>query len=841
MSPEGSTQRNSMPFVPESCEAVRAFLEAEDISVKAGQVCTSGHVLLALFTFANRAQVLLHEHHVDADVILAEMGDQMQEGRRTVMRLRDRAREIAVGTGAAEVDCLHVLIALTRLRNTFGYCLLQRAGTSITALRNIAVSYVTGNLPRRYRELGRSVRDTGPFVRTQTRSELPRGPVSVTPEVAVPLRSVLKPAVVSPIPDAGEHRGPPSPGASAARVESAKPRGASPKAPLDEVAPTLALLATDLTAQAAAGGLDMVLGRDHELEMLVDILGKRRANNPVLVGPPGVGKTAIVEGFAVKIARGEADVSHFHGRYVVALDTGSLVAGTSLRGSFSERLAAIKTEVALMGQNIIVFIDEVHRLIGAGSSGDGAQDAANELKTALARGEFPCIGATTEDEYKKYIEKDPALERRFTPIQIAEPSPDETIAIVEGGMAPYAAYHQVAYAVEALHAAVLLSHRFVTERRLPDKAFAVLDLAGSRARRRGEVRVGRLEVAQAVHEMSGVSVERLLDADGERLAQAEESLGACLVGHRSVIKAVCDVIRRGMAGFHGKRPLGSLLFLGPTGVGKTELVKILAGFLFGRRDAIVRFDMSELSEKHAVARLVGAQPGYVGYEEGGQLTEALRKRPFQIVLFDEMEKAHPDVLNLLLQILDEGHLSDSRGHRVSFANAVVVLTSNLGAAEGGGGGRPVGFERGSGTTGEEGGTTAKILRAAQAQLPSELWGRLDERLVFAPLSCEQVREVASLQLRQSAETLLATREITLSWHEPVLDALMSSGGYSPETGARGMRQAIQRHIEAPIAERILRGTFSNGDCVALSLSPEGKIRFVRGDGRRGKPDPLPSA
>ncbi|MEK7703890.1 MAG: ATP-dependent Clp protease ATP-binding subunit, partial [Myxococcota bacterium] len=570
-----------------------------------------------------------------------------------------------------------------------------------------------------------------------------------------------------------------------------------------------------------AGELDGVFGREREIEALVDILGKRRANNPMLVGAPGVGKTAIVEGLALKIARGDEDVAHFADRTLVALDTGALVAGTSLRGAFTERLGAIKQEVAAAQGRIIVFIDEIHTLIGAGASGEGPQDAANELKTVLARGDFPCIGATTHDEFKKYIEKDPALERRFTPVLVGEPTTDEAILILEAAAGAYAEHHGVDYSLDAIHAAVQLTHRFVTERQLPDKAFAALDLAGSRSRRSGNTHVARIDIARVVHEWSGVPLERLAEVDADRFARAEQLIGDKLIGHPHVVSATCRALRRGFAGFNSRRPIASFLFLGPTGVGKTELVKVLAEFLFGRRDAVVRIDMSELVEQHSVARLIGAQPGYVGYEDGGQLTEAVRRRPFQIVLFDEVEKAHRDVLNLLLQILDEGQLTDGRGKRVSFANTLVVLTSNLGSERLGAAARTIGF----GKSADAASDTTAVLEAARASFAPELWGRLDERLVFTALDREAVRRIAELQLAESSATLFAEREVSLQWTPAVVDFLLTNGGYTPESGARGMRQAISRHIEGPVAERLLAGELRSGIVAHVDVTKDGALEF----------------
>jgi ATP-dependent Clp protease ATP-binding subunit ClpC len=796
-------------FVPDSAEAVRAFLEAEDIAAQASQRISSAHLLLAVFTFPNRAQALLAERNVDEDTILDAIRVLENEPPRTVQRLRDRAREIAQGAHSEEVDCLHLLIAITRLRDAFAYRLLQRSGTSLTALRNVAVSYITGNMPRRFKNLGTPQPQPAP----------------------TPSRVRVAPAqVVEPEPSAGEPAEADAFDAVSQAVEAAveeppPPTQAVERSNLAEMAPTLAACGVDLTEQAARGELDMAVGRDRELDALIDILLKRRANNPVLVGPPGVGKTAIVEGLAVRIARGDEEVSPLADRAIVSLDTGSMVAGTSLRGAFSERLGAIKNEVKALRGKIVVFIDELHTLIGAGTSGEGAQDAANELKSALARGEFPCVGATTHEEFKKYIEKDAALERRFTPVFVEEPTTDEAILILEGAIGPYADHHHVAYSLDAVHAAVQLSHRFITERQLPDKAFAVVDLAGARARRHHTSRVDRLDIARVVHEWTGVPLERLAEADADRFARAETILGEKLIGHEEVVARTCQTIRRGFAGFNAARPIGSFLFLGPTGVGKTELVKVLAEFLFGRRDAVVRLDMSELSEQHSVARLIGAQPGYVGYEEGGQLTEALRRRPFQIVLFDEIEKAHRDVLSLLLQILDEGQLTDARGKRVSFANALVVLTSNLGSERFSQGARSIGFssEASDGSTPD---TLHAALESARAHLAPELWGRLDEKLVFTPLSRNQVRRIAELQLGESARSIFAEREVSLEWDDALPELLLDSGGFSPESGARGMRQTIQRLVEGPVAEMILAGELASGAVARIAVKPEGVVRIA---------------
>ncbi|MBW2737006.1 MAG: ATP-dependent Clp protease ATP-binding subunit, partial [Deltaproteobacteria bacterium] len=702
-------------------EYMQAVREAEDIAGEVGQQLNSAHLLLALFTFPSKAKALLNEREITEETVLDQITSMQPEERQVIGYIKDVSRRVAKSAGSAEVDTLHLLIAITRTRDTFAYYILDKAQVPITALRNTAMQYLSHGMPRRLKtELARANRkptSAGRGLAATARRRSPRREQEVVIEREAP--AALDDA---PVPRPGD-----VPAADAAHAAPAakenktnKPRLAPRLDP--EVFPTLAEVGVDLIAQAEDGRLDEVVARDREMLQLIDVLGKRRANNPCLVGPPGVGKTAIAEGLAVKIARGDEDVAHMADRLIVSLDTGSLVAGTSLRGAFSERLSLIKEEVASARGKVVVFIDELHTLIGAGASGEGAQDAANELKSALARGEFPCIGATTEEEYKKYIEQDAALERRFTPVLIDEPSEDDAILILETAVATYAGHHHVSYSPQSVQAACRLSARFIPDRRLPDKAIALIDLAGSRARRRGVDVVQRDDIARLVHEQTEVPLERLAAADLDHLAKAEEVIHRSFVGHDTVVARISDAIRRGYAGFNGHRPIASFLFLGPTGVGKTELCKVLAELLYGRRDALVRIDMSEFAEGHSSSRLVGAPPGYVGYGEGGQLTERVRKRPFQIVLFDEIEKAHRDVLNLLLQLLDDGRLTDGPGRTVSFANTLVVMTSNLGfAGQAAARSGAIGFGR-SGRSDDGGGfDEQQVMDAAQERLVPELW------------------------------------------------------------------------------------------------------------------------
>ena len=602
----------------------------------------------------------------------------------------------------------------------------------------------------------------------------------------------------------------------------------------DKEFPTLAKLGRNLSLEAVGGKLDGLVGRAEEIEQIIDILGRRRSNNPILVGPAGVGKTAIVEGLAVDLVGRMGDGTGLGDKVVVELEMGRILSGTQLRGSFSERLLGIKDEVLKAAGRVIIFLDEIHTWMGAGASGDGA-DAAGELKAALARGQFPCVGATTPQEYTRFIENDPAFKRRFQFVEVGEPSPEEAVEIIRGIMPSYAGHHGVEFEDEAIAAAVHFSRRYIPDLMLPAKAIGLLDTAGSRARRKNADKVTRAIVAEVVSDRTGVPVDKLLMRDRERFLRMEEQLSASLIGHTDVIQTVSQVIRRNYAGFHSGRPIGSFLFLGPTGVGKTELVKVLADFLFRDRNAMVRIDMSEYREAHAVARLIGAPPGYVGYEHGGQLTEAVRRKPYQIVLLDEVEKAHPEVLNVLLQLLDDGHLTDGRGRKVDFSNTVIILTSNLGSEQfsaglaavttsriGFGGLQVIAPSHRATLTPE---IQQEVVSIARSALSPELWNRIEERLVFGPLSREEVGCIARLQLQDSARRLAIEREVHLETGDGVLEHLIDHGGYDPQLGARPMRQTIQRLIEAPVSELILDGSANPGDHI-MAFAEGGTLKFT---------------
>ncbi len=807
----------------DSSDFAQVLAEAEDIAHSVSQRLTTAHLLLASFTVENRAQMLLKERAVDEDRLLEVMSAAPTEQEGLVRELCERAREIAKSCGSRETDCLHLLIACTRVRCS-AQELLLKAGVELTGLRNTALSYyLSGRMPRRL-QLGSP----------PPPSRLAPRPAPAVRAAVLPARRVTSPELARPavslrdlIDDDEEAANPaPEPTPEPAPVPVAAP---APKAePVTRFSldprsyPLLTSLGRNLSQAAQQGRLDPVIGRSREVEEVIDILGKRRTNNPCLVGEPGVGKTAVVEGVAQQLAQARGALGE---KVVIELDVATLVAGTQLRGSFSEKLNALKDEVKRAGGRVVVFIDEIHTLVGAGSTGDGPQDAANELKSAMARGDFPCIGATTHDEFRKHISNDPALERRFTPVVVKEPSVPETVQILEGVVSRYEDHHGLRYTKEALQAAASLAARYVSDRFLPDKAISLVDLAGSRCHREGKDVVEPKDVARVVAKLAGIPEERLLMTDSSRLLKLEENLAQRVIGHHDVIQRISRVIRRNYAGFSSRRPMGSFLFLGPTGVGKTEMARALADVLFGSPDALVRLDMSELSEGHGVSRLIGSPAGYVGYGEGGQLTEPVRRKPSSVVVLDEIEKAHREVQMLLLQVLEEGRLTDGKGRHIDFSNAVIVLTTNLGAETFSRTERRVGFGA------EEAAVKAgPDLDAAQASarraLPPELWNRIDERLPFRPLAEQDVAKIANLLLAQSSQRLSSEKGIEYIADDEVVTHLLRSGGFDPQLGARPMRQTVQRLVEGPLAERILAGEFGTGDRVRVALRA-GQLSFQR--------------
>jgi ATP-dependent Clp protease ATP-binding subunit ClpC len=549
-----------------------------------------------------------------------------------------------------------------------------------------------------------------------------------------------------------------------------------------------------------------VLCRETELERVLDVISRRRANHPLLVGPSGVGKTAIVHALALAIATKSPSTASLARRIVVEVSAGSLVSGTGVRGALSEKLRKLGSEAE--SAEVVLFFDDVHAILG-GTESDG--EVASELKALLARGEVPCIAATSDAEARRFLDRDPALARRFSVLHVAEPTPKDAIAILRGSIHRYEEHHGLAYRIDAIEAAVELAVRFLSEKQLPDKALAVLDLAGARMKRAGASVVDVPAVAQVIAEQAHVPVERLLLRDADRLLALERVLEERVVGQRRALERVADALRKGAAGFRGRRPLATFLFLGTTGVGKTETAKAIAEAMFGEAN-VMRFDMSELGEAHAVARMIGAPPGYVGHDAGGQLTEAVRRRPYSLVLLDEIEKAHPDVLLALLPLLDEGRLTDGRGRTVDFTNTVVVMTSNLGADAARGG--SIGF--GSTSDADRArATEEKVLSAARRAMPPELWNRLDEPLVFAALSREGAIEIARRMLAKIVSTMQNEHGVTLAIDDAALAALADAGGFDPSLGARPMRRVVSRLVESALATRVLAGDLRRGDRVVL--------------------------
>lgn len=648
---------------------------------------------------------------------------------------------------------------------------------------------------------------------------------------------------------------------------------------------TLDEFGRDLTELAREGKLDPVVGRQSEIERVMQILCRRTKNNPCLIGEPGVGKTAIAEGLALRIVSGDIP-DLLRNKRIVALDLAGLVAGTKYRGEFEERMKKVMEEVRKAEGNVILFIDELHTLVGAGAA-EGAIDASNIMKPALARGELQCIGATTQDEFRKYIERDAALERRFQGVKVREPSEEEAIDILKGLRERYEAHHEVEITDDAISSAVQLSQRYITDRTLPDKAIDLIDEAASRVRlqqslpplavRQDRARLTKLraelehtgkresgqeahariekeveeleasiqsreeewnnlekhepvvnehEIAQIVQSWTGIPVTKLVEAESQKLLRMEEDLHNRIIGQHDAVVAVSRAIRRARSGLKDpKRPMGSFIFLGPTGVGKTELAKALAAYLYEKESNIVRIDMSEYMERFSVSRLVGAPPGYVGYDEGGQLTEQVRRNPYCVVLLDEIEKAHPEVFNILLQVMEDGQLTDSQGRTVDFRNTLIIMTSNVGV-------RPIEMDKGLGFRDVKPdlndprvyeGMKNRMLEEMKKLFRPEFLNRVDEVIVFQHLKKEEILEIADLYLRrvnQQAESMGVVIELS----EAVKDLLVEQG-YDPNLGARPLRRAVQRFIEDPLSEELLVGTFSAGDHIVADLDDDKKVVF----------------
>lgn len=827
--------------------------QAEALAARRHEPLRSVHLLAAVGAIAGAVRESLDQHRAGFRRVLDEWERQVSKGsEENLYLLRRRVSEVARGLGCRSPDARHVLLALLDDTRGSARIILEGLSVDVVSLRantlSIAQGLPTGpraplgvkhaaargqvvpvmpsiprvdGVPRVSGPIASSARPSGVSQRTgaQALSVIPRvGPTplpsqrrqkedaeALISDLLVPFSAMHDPSSPETIPD---NSPPPSP-----LEEVASPRlsskGSLSQDERDALGveyslskkkfPILATVGRNLTLAVALRQADPVVGRGPEIEHALDILAKRQGNNPCLIGAAGVGKTSVARGIAEAIFDNPQDE-----RLVIEIPISDLIAGTSMRGALAGRLNALKKEVQAADGRVVLFFDEIHQLF----SGDAAEEISGDLKLSLSRGELPCIGATTVDEYRRVIESDATLSRRFSAVEIDEPTREDTFVILSHLAPRLAAHHMVFYEDEALALSIAWSLRYLPGRCLPDKAVGILDLAGARTRRRNGQRVDAEAVAQVVASQANMPIERLLESDADRMLSLDQMLSERVIGHEVHMHRVARILRRNAAGLGGRRPIGTFLLLGPTGVGKTETAKAIAEALFHSESAMTRIDMAELSEAHAVAKLIGAPPGYVGHDAGGQLTEAVRQRPYQVVLLDEIEKAHPEVLTAFLAVFDEGRMTDSRGRLVDFTNTVIVLTSNIGSREMSAPAKRVGFSNEAPPPSD---LQKAVENAAKRALPPELYNRIDEVLPFSALTRDDLLKIGRKLCQGLSDEVELSRGILLDIADSAIEALLDQGGFQPEFGARPLRRMLARLIEAPLSEAILAGELSAGD------------------------------
>ncbi len=727
--------------------------------------------------------------------------ERLSEPADTLKIIMRRACDMA-GSRDNHVNSLFYFITMIRVRRALGTRALEECGLDLSRLRQALLGRISNLAP---------LRGNGEAPEDDSDLEVLPEPLPAEEDAIV-----TRPSTKDDLLDVPINGGKKS--AAEAVVSDTLPEAKETAKPLNdeeeryaldpEEFPELTKSTTNITLRAVRGEIDPVIGRDQEITQLINILKKRQINNPCLVGDPGVGKTALVEGLAREMAGGSKRTSRLHDRIILELETAALVAGTQLRGSFSERMLALRDEVRKLKDRVIIFVDEIHTLIGAGG-GDSSPDAANELKTALARGEFPTIGATTTEEYRLRFEKDKAFNRRFEVVILEEPSPAEAIEIIQGIIDLYEEHHGVTYDARAIETAVRFTSRYVPHRRLPAKA----------------IDVGEEAIARTVAEQVNIPVERMLLNSVDRFKDMGEFLGKEVVGHTEVLHRICDAVKRGFAGFSSNRPLASFLFAGPPGVGKLQTAKVLSRFLFDRDDAILMFQGSEFTEKHSIAKLIGAGPGYVGHERGGRLTEGMFNRPFRLILFRDLMVAHPDIQELVAEMLSTGELTDGQNRKVHFSNAVVAICQDLSMDKyfGNGNLKRVGFApTDDGDDLEH--SSADVLRRVVKEFPANLLQAVDDRLVFFPLDNDEVRSVARLEVASSSNRLSEERDIRFELSDEALDHLITGGGFTRNRGGRLLQQTLRRTVESFLAERIHGGEIRPGHNVVVGFA-DGELSY----------------